>query len=232
MAVLLTVFLVLAGAFLGLVLVPLLSYLVGVRSLGGLCFMLGQMANNGTCLFYEAQKGYFLLPMRRGESDTWEILRGDIWTPLKNNSVMMLGNRPFGISYLPEKAAFRNELETRVFSRPIDTKPGEDAGYLQTGDEIGDMVGIIPSSVSSEISNESSRTGFVISLRLLVARLSESGGFGVGNRAIQSEMTKAALKALSGQSTNAVLIISSLVAVVMGAVFGYFIFFHTGPLFS
>ena len=94
------------------------------------------------------------------------------------------------------------------------------------------MVGIIPSSVSSEISNESSRTGFVISLRLLVARLSESGGFGVGNRAIQSEMTKAALKALSGQSTNAVLIISSLVAVLMGAVFGYFIFFHTGPLFS
>tara|TARA_R110002020_G_scaffold27495_1_gene88630 strand:- start:2709 stop:3404 length:696 start_codon:yes stop_codon:yes gene_type:complete len=231
MAFLLTLFLIFAGMFLGILIIPLLSYIVGIKPLGKITFSLAQFCNGASCLWYEAQRGYFILPMRRRGEDTWEIFKDGEWIPLNNTSVMMLGNRPFGFSYLPSKLAFRNELETRTFSIPIDTKPGEDASYYLTGDETGDMLGIIPKTVASEIGNESKREGFVISLRLLISRLSESGGLGVANRSIQNEMTKAALKALSGQSTNTWILISSLLACVAGAVFGYFIFFHTGPLF-
>ena len=232
MGVLLTLFLIFSGIFFGVIIIPLLSYLVGIKSLGKLTFALAQFCNGGSCLWYEAQRGYFILPMRRKGADKWEILRDEEWQPLKNTSVMMLGSRPFGFSYLPSKLAFKNELETRVFSLPAGMKKGEKESYLLTGDETGDMVGIIPKNVSSEISNEAKREGFVISLRLLISRLSESGGFGVANRSIQNEMTKAALKALSGGSTNTVILISSLIAVIMGAIFGYFIFFHTGPILT
>jgi len=232
MSVVLTIALIFAGIFLGVVIIPVLSYLIGIKSLGKVTFALGQFCNGGSCLFYEAQRGYFLLPMRRKGEESWEVFRKGNWQELKNTSVMMLGSRPFGFSYLPSKLAFKNELETRLFSIRAGMEKGEKDSYLLTGDETGDMVGIIPKDVSREISNESGRTSFVISMRLLISRLSESGGFGVANRSIQNEMTKAALKALSGQSTNTVILISSLVAVIMGAVFGYFIFFHTGPLFS
>jgi|TARA_R100000963_G_C4640559_1_gene104215 hypothetical protein len=231
MGVLLTLFLIFSGIFFGVIIIPLLSYLVGIKSLGKVTFSLAQFCNGGSCLWYEAQRGYFLLPMRRKGADNWEIFREEKWQPLKNSSVMMLGSRPFGFSYLPSKLAFKNELETRVFSIPTGTEKGEKDSYLLTGDETGDMMGIIPKDVSKEISNESNRTGFVISLRLLISRLSESGGFAVANRSIQNEMTKSALQALSGQSTNTWILISSLVAVIMGAVFGYFIFFHTGAIF-
>ena len=231
MAILLTIFLIFAGIFLGVIIIPFLSYVIGIKSLGKVTFSLAQFCNGGACLWYEAQRGYFLLPMRRKGADNWEIFREEKWQPLKNSSVMMLGSRPFGFSYLPSKLAFKNELETRVFSIPTGTEKGEKDNYLLTGDETGDMVGIIPKDVSKEISNESNRTGFVISLRLLISRLSESGGFAVANRSIQNEMTKSALQALSGQSTNTWILISSLVAVIMGALFGYFIFFHTGAIF-
>lgn len=231
MAILLTIFLIFAGIFLGVIIIPFLSYVIGIKSLGKVTFSLAQFCNGGSCLWYEAQRGYFLLPMRRKGADNWEIFREEKWQPLKNSSVMMLGSRPFGFSYLPSKLAFKNELETRVFSIPTGTEKGEKDNYLLTGDETGDMVGIIPKDVSKEISNESNRTGFVISLRLLISRLSESGGFAVANRSIQNEMTKSALQALSGQSTNTWILISSLVAVIMGALFGYFIFFHTGAIF-
>ena len=231
MAILLTIFLIFAEIFLGVIIIPFLSYVIGIKSLGKVTFSLAQFCNGGSCLWYEAQRGYFLLPMRRKGADNWEIFREEKWQPLKNSSVMMLGSRPFGFSYLPSKLAFKNELETRVFSIPTGTEKGEKDNYLLTGDETGDMVGIIPKDVSKEISNESNRTGFVISLRLLISRLSESGGFAVANRSIQNEMTKSALQALSGQSTNTWILISSLVAVIMGALFGYFIFFHTGAIF-
>ena len=231
MAILLTIFLIFAGIFLGVIIIPFLSYVIGIKSLGKVTFSLAQFCNGGSCLWYEAQRGYFLLPMRRKGADNWEIFREEKWQPLKNSSVMMLGSRPFGFSYLPSKLAFKNELETRVFSIPTGKEKGEKDKYLLTGDETGDMVGIIPKDVSKEISNESNRTGFVISLRLLISRLSESGGFAVANRSIQNEMTKSALQALSGQSTNTWILISSLVAVIMGALFGYFIFFHTGAIF-
>ena len=231
MGVLLTLFLIFSGIFLGVIIIPLFSYLIGIKSLGKITFSLAQFCNGGSCLWYEAQRGYFLLPMRRKGVDNWEIFREEKWQPLKNSSVMMLGSRPFGLSYLPSKLAFKNELETRVFSIPTGTEKGEKDNYLLTGDKTGDMVGIIPKNVSKEISNESNRTGFVISLRLLISRLSESGGFAVANRSIQNEMTKSALQALSGQSTNTWILISSLVAVIGGAIFGYFIFFHTGAIF-
>ena len=214
----------------GIIIIPLLSYLVGFKGLGKVTFSLAQFLNGGSCLFYVAESGYFLHPMRR-KGDGCEMFREEKWQPLKNTSVMMLGSRPFGFSYLPSKLAFKNELETRLFSIRAGMEKGEKDSYLITGDETGDMIGIIPKDVSQEISNESGRTSFVISLRLLISRLSESGGFGVATRSIQNEMTKSALKALSGQSTNQFILISSLIAVVAGAVFGYLIFFHTGPLF-
>jgi len=213
------------GLFLGVVLLPLLTYAIGLKSLGGVCFSLAQMLNNGTCLFYSASSGYFLHPMRKTESGIYEIFKSGEWVALENDTISLLGGRPFGISYQPDKAAFKNELETRLFSQPAGYKTGESESYNLTGDDMGEMVGIIPKSVSSEIQNETGRKSYIINLRLLVSRLVDSGGFSVANRTIQNELTKSALQALGSGATNSVLLISSLAAVIAGGVLGFLVFF-------
>lgn len=206
------------GLVLGAILIPFLAYSFPIKGLGKICFSLGAMCHHsGTCLMYD-NSGYSLCHMKKkADGKTWEVYYQGTWTTLSGSVINMLGNRPFGISFIKDESAFLSELETRTFTQKMDEE------WFYTGDNLGDMTGIISKEAVTMLDNKS---GFVISLRLLVNRLSESGGIKLGERAITAELKKAALAALTNNTTNTILLLVSLAAVVAGAFFGYMIWFY------
>lgn len=213
-----TILLGLIGLVLGAVLIPFLAYSFPIKGLGKICFSLGAMCHHsGTCLMYD-NSGYSLCHMRKKEDNkTWEVYYQGTWMTLSGSVINMLGNRPFGISFIKDKNTFLSELETRRFTEKVNDE------WYYTGDDVGEITGVIHKDAVDMIKR---KTAFVISLRLLVSRLSESGGIKLGERAITAELKKAALAALTNNSTNTILLLVSLGAVVAGAFFGYMIWFY------
>ena len=240
-----TVLLGLVGLVLGVILIPFSAYSFPIKGLGKICFSLGAMCHHsGTCLMYDTS-GYSLCHMRKkADKKSWETYYQGKWISLSGSVINMLGNRPFGISYIKERTAFLNELEIRTFADPVipyieeteieeikieETEIEEikieetEIEWYYTRDDIGTMTGVINKD-AVDILNKVDR-GYVISLRLLVNRLSESGGIKLGERAITTELKKAAMDALTNNSTNTTLLLVSLASVLGGATFGYLIWF-------
>jgi hypothetical protein len=183
------------GALLfGVLLIPLLGYsgvkFSGVtrKMLGGLCFTLGNLSNNGTALILYGNQ-YQLVPLRyEKQTSTWQVYIENVeeWVNVEGTFTNILGKRPFGIMYDSHTDKPFAGLEMDTYSLGLQEVSGE---YLLIKPR-GGLSGFIPSNYMGDYAKDKT----IVSIDKLLGRVRSAGGTGQISQAYQAAIQKHSVK--------------------------------------
>jgi hypothetical protein len=183
------------GALLfGILLIPLLGYsglkfsTVTRKMLGGLCFTLGNLSNNGTALILYGNQ-YQLVPLRyEKQTSTWQVYIEKVneWVGVEGTFTNILGKRPFGIMYDSHTDKPFAGLEMDTYSLGLK----EDKGEHLLIKPRGDLPGFIPSNYMGDYAKDKT----IVSIDKLLGRVRSAGGTGQISQAYQAAIQKHSVK--------------------------------------
>ena len=185
---------IIGALIIGILFIPLLGYsgmkFSGVtrKMLGGLCFTLGNLSNNGTALILYGNQ-YQLVPLRyEKQTSTWQVYIENVeeWVNVEGTFTNILGKRPFGIMYDSHKDKPFSGLEMDTYSLVLKETKGE---YLLIKPR-GGLSGFIPSNYVGEWAKNKT----IVSIDKLLGRLRSAGGTGQISQAYQAAIQKHSVK--------------------------------------
>ncbi len=206
-----------AALVLGVVAIPLLAYsghkfkLPMKKMLGGLCFTLGNLTNNGSALFQSGNQ-YTIMPMEK-RGDVWHIYDTAMgeWYSLTGDHTSVIGNRPFGILYDKLNSEPFINLKVEAVGLGITETKGT---HLLTKPR-GGIQGFIPASYMGDKAKDKT----IIALDRLLDRLHAAGGTNQLGQAFNKAIQKHSVKSFD-QGYMTILCIACLFA---GCVAGYMV---------
>ena len=178
----------------GILFIPLLGYsgmkFSGVtrKMLGGLCFTLGNLSNNGTALILFGNQ-YQLVPLRYEKiNSTWQVYIEAIneWVDVEGTFTNILGKRPFGIMYDAHTDKPFAGLEMDTYSLGLKQDKGEHLLIKPRGG----LAGFIPSNYMGEYAKDKT----IVSIDKLLGRVRSAGGTGQISQAYQAAIQKHSVK--------------------------------------
>jgi len=219
MSLIVEVMMYVAALVIGVMFIPLLGYsgfkfsTSTRKMLGGLCFTLGNLSNNGTALILFGNQ-YQLVPLQyEKEKSTWQVYieKVEEWVDVEGTFTNILGKRPFGIMYDAHTDKPFSGLEMDTYSLGLKEDKGE---YLLIKPR-GGLAGFIPSNYAGDYAKDKT----IISIDKLLGRLRSAGGTGQISQAYQAAIQKHSVKNFH-QGYMAFMCVACL---LFGCVFGWMV---------
>lgn len=219
MSLIVEIMMYVAAVVVGVMFIPLLGY-SGVnfsgstrKMLGGLCFTLGNLSNNGTALILFGNQ-YQLVPLRyEKQKSTWQVYIEKIneWVEVEGTFTNILGKRPFGIMYDAHTDKPFSGLEMDKYSLGLQETKGE---YLLIKPR-GGLTGFIPSNYMGEYAKNKT----IVSIDKLLGRVRSAGGTGQISQAYQAAIQKHSVQNFhQGYMT-----FMCVACLILGCVFGWMV---------